>query len=136
MAPPFAPWLSSPAPALGILLILSAMLGWWIFESIPSTCEPKVAESALSQYRDQGIQQIQHPPSLSNLLWVMVGPEWHGLSQGEKDTIDRLVRCAATTTDQLGEPTWQAAYYDSNTGKLVALTSRKYGFRLEPSSNR
>lgn len=94
-------------------------------------CEPQAAEATLATYADQGIRGTSRPPSLSNLLWVHVGPRWHVLPPAEKRVLDTVVRCAATTLDDQGRPTWQAAYYDNTTGAIVALTSREYGFRLK-----
>ncbi len=96
-----------------------------------SPCDPQSSESQLTPLHHQGILGVQHPPSQSNLLWVFVGPAWHELPEDEKRAIDRVVRCAAQTIDETGQPTWQAAYYDQATGKLAGLTSRKWGFRLK-----
>ena len=117
-------------------IVTGGFVGWWLFGNHQVICDPKSAEASLANYVAQGIQRAHHPPSLSNLLWITVGPEWHALSRQEKIVIDRIVRCAATTIDDLGQPTWQAAYYDGESGKLVALTSKQYGFRLEtPPAN-
>jgi hypothetical protein len=62
---------------------------------------------------------------------VFVEKAWHKLPENEKRAIDRVVRCAAQTIDENGQPVWQAAYYDQATGKLAGLTSRKWGFRLK-----
>ena len=115
--------------ALGLAIL--AGTAWWYLAGRGIDCVPSAAETLLSTYRDRGIEQVHHPPSLSNLLWITVGPEWHELSKQDKDTIDKIVRCAATVIDDLGQPTWQAAYYDTQSGKLVALTSKQYGFRLK-----
>lgn len=120
--------------ALSFAFLLSCIGWWWYFGNHEVSCDPKAAELHLSTYRNHGIERVHHPPSLSNLLWITVGPEWHALAKKDKDEVDKIVRCAATTIDELGEPTWQAAYYDGGSGKLVALTSKKYGFRLEPPS--
>ena len=109
-------------------LALAAIVVYW--SRIPQ-CEPQAAEASLSTYADQGIRGTSHPPSLSNLLWVHVGPRWHALPLAEKQALDKIVRCAATTLDDQGRSAWQAAYYDNTTGKIVALTSREYGFRLK-----
>ncbi len=98
-----------------------------------SPCQPQEAEAALATYAEQGIHGTNRPPSMSNLLWVHVGPRWHALPLDEKKDLDKVVRCAATTLDDQGQPTWQAAYYDKSTGTIVALTSRQYGFRLKVS---
>ena len=102
-----------------------------IYRTGPSQCDPQAAEATLATYADQGIRSTSHPPSLSNLLWVHVGPRWHALPLAEKQALDKVVRCAATTLDDQGRSTWQAAYYDDTTGTIVALTSREYGFRLK-----
>ncbi len=109
-------------------LVLTAIV---IYRTGSSQCDPQTAEAMLTTYAGQGIQGTSHPPSLSNLLWVHVGPRWHALPLAEKHALDRVVRCAATTLDAQGQPTWQAAYYDNATGAIVALTSREYGFRLK-----
>ncbi len=109
-------------------LVLAAIV---IYQTGSSQCDPQAAETALATYAEKGIQGTSRPPSLSNLLWVHVGPRWHALPLSEKHTLDRVVRCAATMTDAQGRPAWQAAYYDTTTGTIVALTSREYGFRLK-----
>ncbi|MDE0144926.1 MAG: hypothetical protein OXI53_00645 [Nitrospira sp.] len=109
-------------------LVLTAIVVYW--SRVPQ-CEPQAAEATLSTYADRGIRGTSHPPSLSNLLWVHVGSRWHALPLAEKQSLDKVVRCAATTLDDRGRPTWQAAYYDNATGAIVALTSREYGFRLK-----
>ena len=102
-----------------------------VYRSGVPQCDPQAAEAALATHADQGIRGTSRPPSLSNLLWVHVGPRWHALPLAEKHALDKVVRCAATTLDAQGRPTWQAAYYDNTTGLIVALTSREYGFRLK-----
>ncbi len=109
-------------------LLLTAMVVYW--PGRPQ-CDPQAAEAALATYAGQGIRGTSRPPSLSNLLWVHVGPRWHALPPDEKHALDTIVRCAATTRDAQGRATWQAAYYDNATGTIVALTSREYGFRLK-----
>ncbi|MYC27708.1 MAG: hypothetical protein F4X63_06925 [Nitrospira sp. SB0662_bin_26] len=111
-------------------LVLAAIV---VYRSGVPQCEPQAAEATLATYADQGIRGTSHPPSLSNLLWVHVGPRWHALPLAEKQALDKVVRCAATTLDDQGRPAWQAAYYDNTTGTIVALTSREYGFRLKQS---
>lgn len=123
-----------PLLALSFAIITGAISAWWFFGNHQVACNPKAAEATLANYRDRGIQRTHHPPSLSNLLWITVGPEWHALSKQDKEAIDRIVRCAAMTIDHLGQPNWQAAYYDAESGQLVALTSKKYGFRLKSLS--
>ena len=117
-----------PLSLVAVGLVLAAIV---VYQSGVPQCDPQTAEAELAAYADQGIQGTSHPPSLSNLLWVHVGPRWHALPLSEKHTLDRVVRCAATTTDAQGRPAWQAAYYDTTTGTIVALTSREYGFRLK-----
>ena len=109
-------------------LVLTAIV---VYRSEVPQCEPQAAEATLATYADQGIRGTSRPPSLSNLLWVHVGPRWHALPLAEKHALDKVVRCAATTLDDQGRPAWQAAYYDTTTGTIVALTSREYGFRLK-----
>ena len=109
-------------------LVLLAIL---VYRSGAPQCDPQKAEASLTTYADQGIHGTSRPPSLSNLLWVHIGPRWHALPLAEKHALDKVVRCAATTLDDQGHPTWQAAYYDNTTGNIVALTSRQYGFRLK-----
>jgi hypothetical protein len=118
---------------LGITILLVGGVAYTLIALEPFTkpCDPKAAEAKLANLSNQGILGVGRPPSLSNLLWVHVGPEWHALPKKERASLDRIVRCAATTIDDQGQPTWQAAYYDHETGKLVALTSRQYGFRLK-----
>lgn len=109
-------------------LAVAAIVVYW--SGVPQ-CEPQAAKASLSTYAGQGIRGTSRPPSLSNLLWVHVGSRWHALPLAEKQALDKVVRCAATTLDDRGRPTWQAAYYDDATGAIVALTSREYGFRLK-----
>ena len=109
-------------------LLLAAL---WVFQSRVPVCDPQAAEAELGNSADKGIHGTNRPPSASNLLWVHVGPRWHTLPQVEKKALDKLVRCAATTIDEQGHPTWQAAYYDAASGEIAALSSRQYGFRLK-----
>ena len=109
-------------------LMLTAIV---VYRSGVPQCEPQAAEAKLTTFNDQGIHGTSRPPSLSNLLWVHVGSRWHALPLAEKQSLDKVVRCAATTFDDQGRATWQAAYYDNTTGTIVALTSREYGFRLK-----
>ena len=117
-----------PLSLVVVGLVLTAIV---VYQSGVPQCDPHAAEAELAAFADQGIQGTSRPPSLSNLLWVHVGPRWHALPLTEKHALDRVVRCAATTTDAQGRPVWQAAYYDTTTGTIVALTSREYGFRLK-----
>ena len=121
-------------PVIIGLIIFSLGATFYVWNSFQATsyqCDPHAAESSLADYTSQGIHGTNHPPSLSNLLWIHVGPKWHSLPQSEKEALDKVVRCAATTIDDNGQPNWQAAYYDQESGKLVALTSKRYGFRLK-----
>ncbi len=117
-----------PVGLAAVSLLLAAI---WMTMSWSPSCDPQEAETALAHSADLGIHGANRPPSLSNLLWVHVGPRWHALPLADKRTLDAVVRCAARTIDDRGQPTWQAAYYDQRTGKMVALTSRRYGFRLK-----
>ena len=117
-----------PLSLMAAGLALTAIV---VYRSGVPQCEPQAAEATLATYADQGIRGTSRPPSLSNLLWVHVGPRWHALPLAEKHALDKVVRCAATTLDDQGQLTWQAAYYDTTTGAIVALTSREYGFRLK-----
>ena len=109
------------------------LVALWVSLSGSPACDPEAAEAQLANSVAKGIHGTDHPPSMSKLLWVHVGPRWHTLPLAEKKALDKVVRCAATTIDDKGQPTWQAAYYDKTTGTLVALTSRQYGFRLKNS---
>ena len=117
-----------PLSLVAVGLVLTAIV---VYRSEVPQCDPPTAEAELAAFADQGIQGTSRPPSLSNLLWVHVGPRWHALPLVEKKSLDKVVRCAATTLDDQGRPAWQAAYYDTTTGAIVALTSREYGFRLK-----
>ncbi len=116
---------------LSLVAVTLALLVIVLYQTGSPQCDPQAAEATLATYADKGIRGTSHPPSLSNLLWVHVGPRWHALPLAEKQALDQVVRCAATTLNDQGHPTWQAAYYDNATGKIVALTSRQYGFRLK-----
>ncbi len=119
---------------MSVLVVGACVSVWWFFGPPSYTCNPQRAEANLLNYSAQGILQFERPPSMSNLLWVHVEPEWHALSREEKKAIDKIVQCAATIFDDLGQTTWQAAYYDRESGNLVALTSKKYGFRIQSPS--
>ncbi len=121
-----------PVGLVAVILLLAAL---WMARSGPPPCDPQEAEAALAHAADRGIHGANRPPSLSNLLWVHVGPRWHALPLADKHALDRIVRCAARTIDDQGQPTWQAAYYDQQTGNMVALTSRRYGFRLQTAAS-
>jgi len=114
------------------LLILSLSTYWlWNTQLTPSKCHPEAAEAKLKTFSNQGIRNTGHGSSLTNLLWIYVGPKWYALPMEDKLAIDKVVSCAATRMDDQGQPTWQAAYYDYQSGKLAALTSKQYGFRLK-----
>ncbi len=119
-----------PLSLVAVGLVLTAIV---VYRTGSPQCDPRAAEATLATYAEKGIHGTSHPPSLSTLLWVHVGPRWHVLPLDEKRALDRVVRCAATRLDDRGHPTWQAAYYDDTTGAIVALTSREYGFRLKTS---
>ena len=116
---------------LSVVAVSFVLLAIVVYRTGSPQCDPKAAEVALTTYAEKGIRGMSRPPSLSNLLWVHVGPRWHALPLSEKHALDKFVRCAATTLDDQGRSTWQAAYYDNTTGIIVALTSREYGFRLK-----
>ena len=116
---------------LSLVAASFVLLAIVVYRSGSPQCDPAAAEATLATYAEKGIRGTSHPPSLSNLLWVHVGPRWHALPLAGKKALDQVVRCAATTLDDQGQPTWQAAYYDNATGNIVALTSRQYGFRLK-----
>ena len=116
---------------LSVVAVSFVLLAIVVYRFESPQCDPQAAEATLATYADQGIHGTSRPPSLSNLLWVHVGPRWHALPLAEKQALDKVVRCAATTLDDRGQPVWQAAYYDNSAGTIVALTSRQYGFRLK-----
>ena len=123
---------SKPLYAVLSLLLIGASGYWvWTTQYAPITCNPKTSQAKLKTLTDQGIRNTGHGSSLTNLLWIYVGPKWHALPMAEKLSIDKVVSCAATTIDDQGQPTWQAAYYDYQSGKMAALTSKRYGFRLK-----
>jgi len=117
--------------ALSLLIIVVAGYIVWTTQLAPITCDPEVAQTKLKTLADKGIRNTGHGSSLTNLLWIYVGPKWHALPLKEKQFIDKIVSCAATTIDDQGQPTWQAAYYNYQSGKMAALTSKRYGFRLK-----
>ncbi|MFB3071471.1 MAG: hypothetical protein ACE1ZK_05335 [Nitrospirales bacterium] len=114
-------------------LVLLGAVGYWVWTTqyAPITCDSKAAHAELKTLGDKGIRNTGHGSSLTNLLWIYVGPKWHALPLKEKRSIDKIVTCAAQTIDDQGQPTWQAAYYDYKSGKMAALTSKRYGFRLK-----
>ncbi len=126
----------TPTPFFVVLsMLLIAASGYWVWTTqfAPHACDPQAAHGQLQTLREKGIRNTGHGSSLTNLLWIYVGPKWHALPLEEKHSIDKIVSCAAQTIDAQGQPTWQAAYYDHKSGKLVALTSKRYGFRLKTS---
>lgn len=116
---------------LSVVAVGLVLLAIVVYRSGSPQCDPQQAQATLATYTAKGIHGTSHPPSLSNLLWVHIGPRWHALPLAEKKTLDHVVRCAATTLNDRGQASWQAAYYDNTTGTIVALTSRQYGFRLK-----
>lgn len=129
-----------PQPLFAALtLLIIGIAGYWIWTTqfAAITCDPQRAHAKLKTLADKGIRNTGHGSSLTNLLWIYVGPKWHALPLEEKLSIDKVASCAATTIGDQGQPTWQAAYYDYQSGKMAGLTSKRYGFRLkaEESSN-
>ena len=116
---------------LSLVLIGAAGYWIWITQYAPITCDSQAAHAELKTLGAKGIRNTGHGSSLTNLLWIYVGPKWHALPLKEKRSIDKIVNCAAQTIDEQGQPTWQAAYYDYKSGKMAALTSKRYGFRLK-----
>ncbi|MCH7615501.1 MAG: hypothetical protein IH978_07175, partial [Nitrospinae bacterium] len=114
-------------------LVLIGAAGYWVWTTqyAPITCDSQAAHAELKTLGGKGIRNTGHGSSLTNLLWIYVGPKWHALPLKEKRSIDKIVTCAAQTIDDQGQPTWQAAYYDYKSGKMAALTSKRYGFRLK-----
>lgn len=124
---------------IGLGLLAIATLGLWVFvlDQSPtprgdvSFCEGLEHEPLLEAIKRKGVQRVQPSPSLSNTLWVFVGPTWQELPLADKKALDEKVRCLALSINEEGEPTWRSAYYDDTSGNLVALSSRQYGFRLK-----
>ena len=114
---------------LSLLLIGALGYGVWTTQFGSTPCNPGAAQEKLKTFQDQGIRNTGHGSSLTNLLWIYVDARWYSLPMDEKLAIDKVASCAATRLDEQGHPTWQAAYYDHESGKLVALTSQRYGFR-------
>ena len=129
--------ISSSLTSKPIFFVLSLVLfgasGYWVWTTqyAPITCDSQAAHAELKTLGGKGIRNTGHGSSLTNLLWIYVGPKWHALPLKEKRSIDKIVTCAAQTIDDQGQPTWQAAYYDYKSGKMAALTSKRYGFRLK-----
>ncbi len=129
---------SKPLYVLLSLLILGlAGYGVWETQFAPVYCDSQEALAKLKTFSEKGIRNTGRGSSLTNLLWIYVGPKWYALPMDEKLSIDKVVSCAATIIDEQGKPTWQAAYYDYQSGKMAGLTSMRYGFRLkaDESSN-
>ncbi len=121
-------------PLFAVLsLVIMGIAGYWVWTTqfAPIPCDPRAAHAKLKTLSDKGIRNTGRGSSLTNLLWIYVGPKWHALPLKEKQAIDKIVNCAATRMDDQGQPTWQAAYYDYKSGKMAALTSKRYGFRLK-----
>ena len=118
---------------LVLSLVLLGTSGYWIWTTqlAPSHCNPEAAQAELKTLSGKGIRNTGHGSSLTNLLWIYVDPKWYALPMEEKISIDKVVSCAATRIDDQGQSTWQAAYYDYKSGKMAALTSKRYGFRLK-----
>lgn len=128
-----APPTASKPLFLGLTILLIVGFGYWAWSTkfAPVTCDPKTSLAKLHALKDKGIRNTGQGSSLTNLLWIYVGPKWHAISMEEKRSIDKIVRCAAQTIDDQGKPNWQAAYYNFDSGKMAALTSLRYGFRLK-----
>lgn len=127
-----SPSSSKPLFAVISLLVICAAGYWvWTTQLASTVCNPEAAQAQLKTLKHKGIRNTGHGSSLTNLLWIYVDPKWHALPIDEKQSIDKIVSCAATTIDDQGQPTWQAAYYDYQSGKMAALTSKRYGFRLK-----
>lgn len=123
---------SKPLYAVLSLLILGvASYGVWKTQFSPIHCDPQEALAMVKTFSEKGIRNTGRGSSLTNLLWIYVGPKWYALPMEEKLVLDKVVSCAATTIDDQGQPTWQAAYYDYQSGKMAGLTSKRYGFRLQ-----
>ena len=116
---------------LSLLLIGILVYGIWDIQFASKPCDPQAAHAQLKTFSEKGIRNTGHGSSLSNLLWIYVDQKWYALSKNEKLSVDKVVTCAAMRIDSQGQPTWQAAYYDHKSGKMAALTSKRYGFRIK-----
>ena len=129
-SPPMTkPWYLS----LSLLLIGVIGYGIWEIKFSAKSCDPQTAHAQLKTFSEKGIRNTGHGSSLTNLLWIYVDQKWYALPLEEKLSIDKMVACAATRMNDQRQPTWQAAYYDHKSGKIAALTSKRYGFRLKPN---
>ena len=122
---------------LSISLLLIGVLGYgvWEIKFSAKPCDPQAAHAQLKTFSEKGIRNTGHGSSLTNLLWIYVDEKWHALPIEEKLSIDKVVSCAAMKTNDQGQLTWQAAYYDHKSGKIAALTSKRYGFRLKANDS-
>ena len=120
---------------LSLLLIGILVYGIWDIQFASKPCDPQAAHAQLKTFSEKGIRNTGYGSSLTNLLWIYVDQKWHVLPMKEKLSIDKVVACAATRIDDQSQPTWQAAYYDHKSGKMAALTSKRYGFRLKANES-
>ena len=128
--------MTKPLHLLLILLLIGTLgYGVWKIQFAAKPCDPQAAHAQLKTLSGKGIRNTGHGSSLTNLLWIYVDQKWYALSKKEKLSMDRIVACAAMRIDDQGQPTWQAAYYDHKSGKIAALTSRRYGFRIKANES-
>ena len=128
--------MTKPLHLLLILLLIGTLgYGVWKIQFSARPCDPQAAHAQLKTLSGKGIRNTGHGSSLTNLLWIYVDQKWYALSKKEKLSMDRIVACAAMRIDDQGQPTWQAAYYDHKSGKIAALTSRRYGFRIKANES-
>ena len=128
--------MTKPLHLLLILLLIGTLgYGVWKIQFATKPCDPQAAHAQLKTLSGKGIRNTGHGSSLTNLLWIYVDQKWYALSKKEKLSMDRIVACAAMRIDDQGQPTWQAAYYDHKSGKIAALTSRRYGFRIKANES-
>ena len=128
--------MTKPLHLLLILLLIGTLgYGVWKIQFAAKPCDPQAAHAQLKTFSEKGIRNTGHGSSLTNLLWIYVDQKWYALSKKEKLSMDRIVACAAMRIDDQGQPTWQAAYYDHKSGKIAALTSRRYGFRIKANES-
>lgn len=128
--------MTKPLHLLLILLLIGTLgYGVWKIQFAARPCDPQAAHAQLKTFSGKGIRNTGHGSSLTNLLWIYVDQKWYALSKKEKLSMDKIVACAAMRIDDQGQPTWQAAYYDHKSGKIAALTSRRYGFRIKANES-
>ena len=128
--------MTKPLHLLLILLLIGTLgYGVWKIQFSARPCDPQAAHAQLKTLSGKGIRNTGHGSSLTNLLWIYVDQKWYALSKKEKLSMDKIVACAAMRIDEQGQPTWQAAYYDHKSGKISALTSRRYGFRIKANES-